>query len=245
MLMNGWKEAKDMSIKLHEWDADTITKLVQWLYTDDYDNLLPKAFASKSDESRPKGVTDPAIVIIPRPVPGGKKASREVEANLSKISHNRDSCHAFNKARIRDVTPQDSLMAQAKIYAIAEYTHLPGLMRLASERFHLLLDYVGRWPFSETMAENVVDIVEYVYAHTRMEPSSEGEDVLRKHALSFVGENFKYFTGPKAGAMMRKGGDLAADIWSRTTKSPNTSSKRPMNLVYGPRKMMKPYTEAA
>lgn len=247
MLCNGWKEAKDKSVELHTWDMDTVTKMVQWLYTDDYDNPLPKTFIPETDESRSKGMTDPTCMIIPTPVPTGEVALREAEANLSKISQDGNGCLAFNKMHIQDVKPQASLMNQAKVYAIAEYAQLPGLTRLASERFYILLDYIGRCTITEMVAEDMVDIVQYVNAHTRARTGSklEQEDVLRKHILSFVGAYVKYFKGPKSLAMIWTGGDLAADIWSKTTKLSSSPNKRPIKLEYEPRrKVIKTYTEA-
>ena len=41
MIHGGWKDSAEGKIVLVDWDGDTVGRLLEWLYTGDYESPLP------------------------------------------------------------------------------------------------------------------------------------------------------------------------------------------------------------
>lgn len=207
-----WKESTERKIQLSDWDAKTVGRLVQFLYTGDYDYPGP----SNDVQQRP-GVEEQYFPQSPdEPVPyrtGTLTPLRECIAHaMPERAHRRVTDDTWlNSVDITTLDFEDIFLAHAKVYALAQYKSIAALKALAQERLSRILLKLHPPGSNPHLAKNIVSLATYVYDNTDSLVNSE--EPLRKVISHFVALNFSTLQkNPAAVEMMCSGGDLVKDV---------------------------------
>ena len=108
-----------------------------------------------------------------------------------------------------------TLLASAKVYAIANYFLLPELKNLAIQRSRENLSPIG-CPDPKSERAAIVTLIEYVYAHTERLISEE--EPLRKLVTAFAASNYENLQGPMFRTLVSDGGDFVLDLVAGLTQ---------------------------
>lgn len=108
-----------------------------------------------------------------------------------------------------------TLLASAKVYAIANYFMLPELKTLAIQRLQNTLNLIRR-PVPKSERAHIAPLIEYVYAHT--DRLTNEEEPLRKLVTTFAASNHANLQGPMFQTLMSDGGDFVLDLVARLTQ---------------------------
>ena len=103
-----------------------------------------------------------------------------------------------------------TLMAHARLYALANYMMLPGLKHLALEHLQDCLLYLGELPSECPVLKDLASLVRYVYDNTHA--TAKSEEPLRFFLTSYISLNFVTWRGVEVDRLMEEGGDFAIDI---------------------------------
>lgn len=213
-----WKESTDRRIDLKDWDSDTVARLVEFLYVQNYPYPDPTPLGDPehtvggpealqpTDETTDSGL-DPSRPLTP------------LGECLSKYIPPEDDAPITDEERLEDFDPadydyEDILLAHAKVYALANYKSVDTLRTLALKRLLLALSRIHPIQPASHISLNVVDLASYVYANT--DHLVRSEEPLRKLTSQFIALNFAAFqTEPKAVELVAKGGDFVKDIMAK------------------------------
>lgn len=108
-----------------------------------------------------------------------------------------------------------TLLASAKVYAMANYFLLPELKNLAIQRVKEALNLVG-CPVPKSVRADIVALIEYVYAHTDRLVSEE--EPLRTLVTTFAASNYANLQGSMFRILMSHGGDFVVDLVAMLTQ---------------------------
>lgn len=215
-----WRDSSEHKVMLEEWDAETVGRLLEWLYTGDYESPLPTAEAShpKGQEARVSEGTAPMWTTYERPPKEAESGSNPSLTCLKDIRFKNDESkftpsHAETfklwAAMLREddviVDCEATLFAHAKLYVLADYMLLPALQAQVFQRLKAVLIYMN--PSSDIFQPDfdyycdhvvnfqlirpIITLGEYVYANT-IRPES-GEEPLRKLISTFMALNYDLF----------------------------------------------------
>lgn len=220
-----WKEARERKIDLKDWDGDTVARLVQFLYTGDYqypDLVLippvPEPAELIGENAKPR----PQEKAPERTFDGSRRPftplDKCLEGLVSRVANERLT--DFERLRSFDGSKSDygdALLSHAKVYALACYKCIEGLKNLALERLlRTLLVMKAIEPGSHLLL-NIVDLARYTYANTTCRVNST--EPLRKLVSQFIVLNFTSWQGePAAGRLMCEGGDLVQDVMAGVSR---------------------------
>ena len=239
-----WKDSLDRQVKLEDWDPDTVGCCLEWLYSGDYKVPLPELptvgrastatcwRASAEDLQNTGGSVEasksppPLSSISPtkESLPllagqhfNGKPYQRQPSSLESLEMHMKK-----NKLRVKLSTYTASLFAHANIYCIASYLLLPDLQALAFHNLKTILLFSDRRTEELFTAKRLASLTTNVYVN-RSRPES-GEEPLQKLLSTFI-TTYAASLGDQGkntiSDLMREGGDLAADVWSKTSEHAN------------------------
>lgn len=158
-----WKESAECKVVLEEWDPETVGRLLEWLYTGDYESTLPTAEAARSKaqalQARVSEGTTPFMWTDERPTITLKEAESRSKAPLTclkDIRFNNDEpkvapSHAETFELWAATHRQDhvildceaTLFAHAKLYALADYMLLPALQAQVFQRLKAVLIFIS------------------------------------------------------------------------------------------------------
>ena len=111
----------------------------------------------------------------------------------------------------------DALMTHARLYVLADYLRLDGLVKLASKRLRLHVLYLGGGKITPAIAGDLAKLAKYLYSNTidHHPGNLDQEQHLRWHISRVIAENIESFTGPDFEEVLKEGGDLTVDIFAK------------------------------
>lgn len=214
-----WLEATERKILLSDWDTDTVARLVEFLYRDDYPYPDPSelhlslaleettAPPVKSDEVHVEGELDSSQPAIPTATVVQSKLGSNWPVNVS------------DTQRLEPFDPvlydfELVLLAHAKVYVLANFKRVHFLQALALNRVSLVLSRLQPLQAGSHITRNVTAFARYVYANTNHLLMCE--EPLRKITSDFITENVVAFQKEKCAVkLMAEGGDLVTDLMSK------------------------------
>lgn len=213
----GWGESTERKIILPDWDAETIGRLVQFLYTGDY---------QYADLSLPGVQKSP--VVEEQLVPKSPKSRSTTLASLQECIEGAMPEHAhlrmtdsewLERVDISTFDFEKILLTHARVYALAHFKSIAALKALAQERLSgilLRLHPLHHNP-NPHLAMNIVNLATYVYGNT--DSLSNSQEPLRNIISHFVALNFATLqSDPAAAELMCNGGDFVRDFLAKLCK---------------------------
>ena len=238
MIEGGWKEAKESRIKLREWDEDTISRILDFLYTSDYKTPFPSRPTSSiqvGEDAVAKILTAISVdeVVTLNTTNVSKSMPIQIGAptgNLDDIKHEATSLArketefltfiAWAQKHNNEASTLnhgESLMAHAKVYALADYLLLRNLKLLAAKRLRASVLFIGAFQPGSPAVNDIAMVAKYIYTNTNdyKDGKPEEEEPLRKFISGVIATNYKNFVGEGADQVFREGGDLATDVFHK------------------------------
>ena len=212
-----WKDSLERKIVLEDWDAASVGRMLQWLYTGDYNAPNPKvpssfvenhhqvpksAAAAKHPKYSTRALTPFANLRFSMlPLPAKRTESEKCETWMQK----------FGDARY-DMDYEPTLLAHAKLYVLANYMLLPGLQAFTFERLHNLLSTMSPIEMDKPVMSNLVNLIEYIQATTTR--PDDGEEPLHRLITTFIAYNFSQFDDDdgEVQRLMNQNRDFAKDV---------------------------------
>lgn len=207
-----WVESTKRLINLKDWDAMTVGRLVQFLYTGDY-----KFTASdiQQDEEQPASESPEVSELCAGNImpPLGPLLGAMPMRPPSRIS---DSTW-LERVDTSTFDFGETLLAHAKVYSLAHYKAITPLKALAQERLSRVLIALHPMGGNPHLASNIVDLVTYVYENT--DSLANSAEPLRNMVSNFVVLNFSVWQAhPAAVEMMCGGGDFVREVLAKICK---------------------------
>lgn len=243
-----WKESIDRRIVLEDWDPETVGRLIEWLYTGDYESPFPAEVSSSNVRAIVAPVpSNPGVKAGSQSTPKfkGAKSSQRLFTPLVNICFNKadsELAPSYAKAFMQWAADSDelnivfdfeaSLLAHAKLYALADYVLLPALQAQIFYRLRDLLLFITapsvkfpRFTCEPTsiantpVVGNIITLVRYVYANTTK--SETEEEPLRKLITNFIALIYDQFED-QGGEILRfieQGGDCLVDVYDKVRRN--------------------------
>lgn len=197
-----WKESTDRQINLKDWDAKTVGRLVQFLYTGDYKYTT-------SDIEQVGGQPTSVSPEISEPGPLGAWPSRAPPRITDSTWLERVDTSTFDFEEI--------LLVHAMVYSLAHYKAITVLKALAQERLLRVLVALHPMGGNPHLATNIVRLATYVYENT--DSLTNSAEPLRNMVSNYVVLNFSAWQAhPAAVEMMCGGGDFVRDVLAKICK---------------------------
>lgn len=226
-----WKDSSECKIMLEEWDPETVGRLLEWLYTGDYESPLPTAEASHSEAEVPTWGDEKGTEL---PLPRLKDILFNKDEPKLAISHGKafELWAATYKQDHGILNCEATLLAHAKLYALADYVLLPALQAQVFQRLRAVLIFIS--PSADIfdsdfdipsthvaklpVIHHIITFGEYVYANTTRTESEE--EPLRKLISTFIALNYDQFDD-EAGvvqAFLGQGGEFQDDVHDKVRR---------------------------
>lgn len=222
-----WKEGSDRRIILEDWDGDTVGRLVEFLYTGDYQYPDPELVSLGNTSQTVSGEgsrhkppaslglrdfsSDP-VVDLERPL---TPLNRCLRYGLSDGGVTDPKSLEYFEPSEYDY--KEVLLTHAKVYALAHYKSVNLLRSLALKRLLMTLSRISPVQASSHIALNVIDLVNYVYAHTDALASTE--EPLRRLVSQFAALNFTALhTRDEMAEFIAEGGDFVKDLMAKVCR---------------------------
>lgn len=215
---------------LEDWDGDTVGRLVEFLYTGDYqypdpelvslgyspevesgEGLSPRTPArsgttqSRDSSAEPAAYPDRPLTPLNRCLRRG--LSNGDRTYTKGLEYFEPSQYDFKKA----------LLSHAKVYALAHYKSVNLLRILALKRLLATLSRISPIQPNSHITLNIIDLINYVYSHTDYLASSE--EPLRKLVSQFAALNFTaLYTKDEMAEFIAEGGDFVKDLMGKVNR---------------------------
>ena len=255
-----WKDSSECKIVLEDWDSKTVGRLLEWLYSGDYESPSPAEAPQFDVESSGIRVSETTVpskqgadlpFITPKKIESARGSNRPL-TSLQNIYFNearpnlaRSYAETFEPwARRFEQDPSSlnfeaTLLAHAKLYALADYMLLPALQAQAFDRLKAVLMVISpptytfysafrnsRLPIANLpVIGNLVTLIQYVYANTTRLESKE--EPLRELISTFIVLNYDQFcdVGDLVQTLMEQGGDFQGDVHDKMRRHQIASKK--------------------
>ncbi|KAK3167823.1 hypothetical protein OEA41_004269 [Lepraria neglecta] len=221
LIEGNWKDSASRIIELEDWDEDTVARLIEWLYTGKYSYPTPASsrktiafstFAQSSVE-KPKtaDITCPLMLLTHIQF---KKAGCDPKPDRPLSPGWVSAIEDRKKHGLEAV-----FLADAKVYALADYILLPELQALAFECLAATFTSTGALTPNTPVIADLVILVDYVYANT-VKPR-EYEEPLRELVTTYIALNFDLFRdeGGAVKRLMDQGGTIVVDVWEKVVRN--------------------------
>lgn len=221
-----WKEGSDRKIILEDWDGDTVGRLVEFLYTGDYQypDPEPVSFGDTPEVPEAGARHKPPASLAPLDT---SSDSSDPERPLTPLNRCLrygllDGDGGTDPKALEYFEPsqhdyKEVLLAHAKVYALAHYKSVNHLRSLALKRLLMTLSTLSPVQTSSHIALNIIDLVNYVYAHTDALASSE--EPLRRLVSQFAALNFTALVSKDEMAeFIAEGGDFVKDLMGKVSR---------------------------
>ena len=236
-----WKDSIELKIVLEDWDPETVGRLLEWLYTGDYESPYP---AEDPQPEHPQSYAEVPELFTAWPSQDTKERSQSPLIPFADISFSEadpelvtSKAEAFEQWAADDtnfprvLNFESTLLAHAKLYVLADYMLLPSLQAQVFQRLKAVLAFaISRFTYSllsglkvpianTRVIGNVMTLVRYVYANT-LRPST-GEEPLQGLITTFIALIFGYFSD-KSGKMqwlMDEGEDFLKDVLEKVVRN--------------------------
>ena len=230
MVEGPWKEAHDKVIHLQDWDAETVARLVDYLYTHDYRCPLPT----------PKGSEQAAEFQADQ---GSEKESPAKQHFMSKIPPRKQRilCQKMNYL-MRENSPfwmaEGSpdyenfvnyerkvnefqacewdwfipIMTHAKLYALSTFLLLPSLQELSLCRLAYTMITNISYPIDPERTVTTTAVLRYIYTNTPC--LADGDELARDFVSTYVAACIDQLDRTVVNQLIEEGGDCAVDIFT-------------------------------
>ena len=207
-----WEESVNREIDLEEWDADTVSRMIEYLYTKDYT-------WQKNGKFKPV----PVIVSEESPSvdhsPDAMRPLTPISGLIEYREKQRRLCQ-FND-KLGHVDKEEALgelfLVHAKVYALANYRAIEKLSELALDRLLHSLSVFQSTEYNPQQIGYIVELVSYVYENTCWrigKPEPIRQAVTRFIALELT----KLDSTGEISVLMSTYGDFACDLLSDLTR---------------------------
>lgn len=230
-----WKDSKECTISLEEWDEQTVEYLLQWLYFGHYTLCIP--YEPTCVTSKRKATSTPSETngegSAGEQGPTAEQEFSEDEDFGDLPEHRRPltpmrSIHCLgphegtvssvqnlqkqgaNHTAMFHFSTGNSLLPDAQVYTLAQYLQLDDLKRLAFYRIQDELVQYKLHIHGVLFLTKFVDLARYVYASTDW--LAAYEEPMRKLVSTFVAVWFKHLNMPEFEELLSNGGDFVVDI---------------------------------
>ena len=208
-----WKDSLERKIVLEDWDAASVGRMLQWLYTGDYNAPNPR-IPFPSVENHPQ-TTKSAAARSPKPflTPLADLRFNELSLPAKRTEAEKLKSWMQRTGDVRhDLDYELTLMAHAKLYVLANYMLLPGLQAFTFERLQKLLLNMSPIEMHKPVISNLVYAIEYILA-TTTRPESRKEP-LQELITTFIALNFNQFTDVEGEVqrLMNQNREFAEDV---------------------------------
>lgn len=170
LVHGGWKDTAEQNVMLEDWDPETVGRLLEWLYTGDYESCYPvdaQPVAERPDSGASKSsVPSNPDVEHYQDKPKSESANRlqrpvtpltDIYFRKAKPGLVTRNAEAFKQWAAKcTLTPCDfdfeaRLLEHAKLYALADYMLLPTLQAEVFQRFKELLVFISAPTYNRTI----------------------------------------------------------------------------------------------
>ena len=223
LVEGNWKDSASRIIELEDWDEDTVARLIEWLYTGKYSYPAPaSALSATGDVSSRKAIAFGTFAQSSVEKPKTEDITCLLML-LTRIQFKKVGC---DPKPDRPLSPgwvsaiedrkkhglEAIFLADAKVYALADYMLLPELQALAFECLAATFTSTGALTPNTPVIADLVILVEYVYANT-VKPR-EYEEPLRELVTTYIALNFDLFRDEEGAVkrLMDQGGAIAVDV---------------------------------
>lgn len=252
LIRGEWKDSLERKIVLEAWDPETVGRLLEWLWTGDYESPIPTETAKPDANSSEIDVPKTSVPPSPdekEPQSTRKKSAKGSQQPLtpletlafSKAYPERAPSHAEALTQWAAYFKQSScvlnfeatLLAHAKLYALADYMLLPALQAHVFQRLRAVLIFIVRptyphavfmernsLPIANTQViDNIIALIQYVYANTTQLESEE--EPLRELISTFLALHYDQFVdkGGQVLRFMEQGEDFQGDVHDKVRRN--------------------------
>ena len=207
-----WEESVNREINLEEWDADTVSCMIEYLYTGDYTwqkNGKFKPVPVIVPEESPSVERSPDIVRPLTPISG----LMEYRGKRRRLCQYNDQLDNVDNEEIFG----ESFLVHAKVYALANYRVIEGLSELALDRLLHSLSVFQSTEYNPQQIGYIVELVSYVYENTCWR--SGKPEPIRQAVTRFIAlELTKLNSTGEISVLMSTYGDFACDLLSDLTR---------------------------
>lgn len=208
-----WKETTERIIDLSDWDEDTVARLVQFLYTGDYDCPDPEPIVMGAGSNMPTmppsepETTDMCVLSEHRMPPGNTPVADNPSTPSDTKSHP-EWIKQFDPT-LHDF--KNMLLSHGKVYALAHYKTIDALESLARRRVADIFTHIHPYFTTPRLCGTLVGIAKFVYANT--DSLSQSKEPLRYLTAYLAACNIVALQQePEFVELFAAGGDFATDI---------------------------------
>ena len=208
-----WEESVKREINLDEWDADTVGRMVDYLYSKDY-------------TWQKSGKFKPAPVAVSEKSPSVEHLFRAVRPLTPPTRLIEDRCTSYlpyNEWVLDHANKEEGsgelLLMHAKVYALADYWAIEGLSDLALDRLLRTLEAFQVTKCVPQQTGYIVELVSYIYENTCSRFENQEQEPMRQTVTRFIALEFtKLNSKREISELMGTCGDLARDLSSDLTR---------------------------
>lgn len=221
-------------IPLDNWDADTVGRFVEYIYTGDYqspDPVLPSTPAmtpERSDQSLSSGGQSPTDTASAPSAPEQVEEGRALEAPIRPLTplsecfpdgpdplQKLSAAETF-AAKYFDPSEHDFegvFLAHAKVFALAWEFDVETLQKLAVQRLLRTFINIGSFQSDWPVASNFVELARYSYCG-----NNPGDNDLRKIVSQFAALNFTALQTDEMKVLIEQSGGFARDVTGKVCR---------------------------
>lgn len=231
-------------VDLHEWDGDTVGRLVEFLYIGHYQAPSPTQRSESSavsevgtgadtpatsrpgtaqsectETGRSECTTTTTSPVGPRPLTPLWQFGLELQDRAGPYM-DRESPEVFRLGLFDPAICDygEVLLAHAKVYSLAQNQEVEALRNLSCKHLLSTLLRIGSVEPGWQVTVDFIALLRYVYSHTVLSPG-DSEEPLQKIVSQFAALNFPALQSrDEMTELIREGGKLASDLMSKVYK---------------------------
>ena len=207
-----WEESAKREINVEEWDADTVGRMIDYLYSKDY-------------TWQKNGKFKPVPLAAPEKSPSVEhfRALRPLTPPTGLMEHRGTSYLPYNDWVLGHANKEERfgelLLMHAKVYVLANYWAIEGLLDLALDR---LLHTLQAFQVTKCVPQQtgyIVELVSYIYENTCSRFENQEQEPMRRTVTRFITLEFtKLNSEGEISELMGTCGDFARDLSSDLTR---------------------------
>jgi len=207
-----WEESVKREINVEEWDAGTVCRMIDYLYS--------KGYAWQKN-----GKFKPAPLAVPKKSPSVKhfRAPRPLTPPTGLMEHRGTLYLPYNEWVLDHADKEEGfgelLLMHAKVYALANYWAIEGLSDLALDRLLRTLEAFQVTKCVPQQTGYIVELVSYIYENTCSRFGNQEQEPMRRTVTRFIALEFtKLNSEGQISELMGTCGDFARDLSSDLTR---------------------------
>lgn len=226
-----WCETEEHNIQLSDWDSNTVGRMVQFMYTGDY--TYPDPYAPIESEVSDGGAE--SLSSTP-PEPRRSGALTPFPQCVQGTLHEPAIPPMTDAVWLNCVDTaifdfEETFLAHAQVYALAQYKSIAALKALAHDRLSRTLLKLHPLGPNPHLAANILSLATYVYANT--DSLTNSEEPLRRLISQYVAHNFATWQkDPAAVEMMCAGGEFVRDVLGKICRRLGGVGRAPPGTRY-------------